>query len=85
VIRLPDDILVAATQASPATEHYDESTFDFSNVTVTDVAAWRKAVCDALNREDGDGTTLVHRMFDRAFIDAIEGGAEGISVPGLTD
>ncbi len=32
----------------------------------------------ALSAEEEDGTTLVHRMFDRAIEDALEYGAEGI-------
>jgi len=29
-----------------------------------------------LNDEEEDGTTLVHRMFDQAFVKAIEDGSE---------
>lgn len=45
---------------------------------VTDAEAFAKEVCSALNAEAEDGTTRVHTMFDKAFMDAIEQGAEGI-------
>lgn len=35
-----------------------------------------KDVMSALKYEDEDGTTLIHRMFDKAFIEAIENGSE---------
>ncbi len=45
---------------------------------VTDAAAFAKDVVQALNAEEDDGTTRVHRMFDGAFSEAIDQGAEGI-------
>ena len=45
---------------------------------VTDQAVFAKEVCHALNDEREDGTTPVHIMFDKAFMGAIEQGAEGI-------
>ncbi len=45
---------------------------------VTDPAEFAEAVCSALNREEEDGTTRVHLMFDWAFDHAIDQGAEGI-------
>lgn len=45
---------------------------------VTDAAIFAKEVCHALNNEREDGTTPVHVMFDKAFMHAIEQGAEGI-------
>lgn len=89
VIRLSPDALIAATQGSPATEHYldgdDDTEGHFANVEVTNIAEWRNAVIWELHRESEDGTTLVHEMFDRAFERAIEGGAEGIKISGLTE
>lgn len=45
---------------------------------VTDPVAFAKDVCRALNKEDEQGTTRVHTMFDGAFNDAIDQGAEGV-------
>jgi hypothetical protein len=47
---------------------------------VTDADAFAKELCYRLNEEDEQGTTLVHRMFDKAIINAIEWGAEGIDL-----
>lgn len=45
---------------------------------VTDAEVFAKEVCHALNDENEIGTTPVHVMFDKAFMHAIEQGAEGI-------
>lgn len=45
---------------------------------VTNARAFAKEVVHALNDEDEDGTTPIHRLFDAAFEEAIEQGAEGV-------
>jgi hypothetical protein len=45
---------------------------------VTDTEAFAKDLVRALNDEDEQGTTLVHKMFDDAINEALEQGAEGI-------
>ena len=45
---------------------------------VTNAKAFAKDVVRALNDEDEDGTTPIHRMFDAAFNEAAEWGADGI-------
>jgi len=45
---------------------------------VTDAKTFAQGVCTALNQEDEVGTTAIHRMFDKAFLEAIEQGTEGI-------
>ena len=40
-----------------------------------------KEVLHALLHEGEDGSTLVTEMFDRAFLNAVEDGAEGIVLP----
>lgn len=45
---------------------------------VTDAEVFAKEVCRALNDEAEDGTTRGHTMFDGAFLEAIEQGAEGV-------
>ncbi|KAI94103.1 hypothetical protein T281_12870 [Rhodomicrobium udaipurense JA643] len=45
---------------------------------ITDKRAFARAVLAELSRELGDdGTTHVHKMFDAAFLAAVEGGADG--------
>lgn len=45
---------------------------------ITDVPIYMKEVVDALNADDEQGTTLIHRMFDAAILQTLENGAEGI-------
>jgi hypothetical protein len=45
---------------------------------VTDSRAFAADLVTELNREEEDGTTRVHRMFDGAIDEAINQGAEGI-------
>lgn len=83
VIRLSLDTLVTATDACPAfTEQYDEATDSYRRAEVADRAVWAREVVRELNSESEDGTTLVHLMFDKAFLQAAEQGAEGIRLPG---
>lgn len=49
-----------------------------TRMKVTDVKAFAKELVIALNREEEDGTTRIHTMFDGAINEAIEQGAEGI-------
>lgn len=46
---------------------------------VVDAYAFAKEVVYALNDEEEDGTTLVHEMFDAAFDDALDMGAQGVN------
>ena len=45
---------------------------------ITDASEFAKELMHALNREDEQGTTPVHEMFDDAIIYCIEQGAFGI-------
>lgn len=45
---------------------------------VTDPNAFARDVVSELNREEEDGTTPVHRMFDAVLTEAVEQGAEGV-------
>lgn len=47
---------------------------------VTDAAEFAKELMYELNREDEQGTTLIHRMFDKAIVNVIEGGGFGIDL-----
>lgn len=46
-------------------------------VKITDEMAWAKGILAALKDEEEDGTTLVHKMFDKAAEDHFENGGEG--------
>lgn len=45
---------------------------------LTDTALFARDLVRALNSEDEQGTTMVHKMFDAAINEALEQGAEGI-------
>jgi hypothetical protein len=45
---------------------------------ITDASEFAKELMHALNREDEQGTTPVHEMFDKAILYATEQGALGI-------
>ena len=45
---------------------------------ITNLDEFAADLVTQLNREEEDGTTTVHRMFDKAIEDAIERGAFGV-------
>ena len=51
-----------------------------SQFGITDPEAFSKAIVKALNEDDEEGTTLVHRMFDSAADAAMAQGCEGVEV-----
>lgn len=76
VIRCSIDTLAIAWEMSPENE-YD---YDDGNPTpITNERAFAEEVVNELNREEEDGTTLVHRALDRAMYMAVENGAEGVN------
>lgn len=60
---------------------YDEEAGDYLVPKITDPDTFAKEVLSELEREEEDGTTLVHLMFDKAIAHAIENGAEGVTLP----
>lgn len=54
-------------------------------IRITDEKAFAKYVCLALNKEEEDGTTPVHELFDAAFWAAAEDGAEGCETGRFND
>lgn len=73
VIRIP--ILAVPHAASVA---FDEA-YGEHNYSVTDAAKFAGEMVTELGREEEDGTTLIHRMLDKAVIRALEAGAEGVT------
>lgn len=49
---------------------------------VIDADKFASAIAGQLEREEEDGTTLVHRAFDDAAMAAIEDGDDGVRFPG---
>lgn len=79
VIRVGISILCKAVRQCQVIDYaVMEADGDESVVEITDEAVFANAILDALNEEEEDGSTPVHRMFDAAANEAIEQGCEGI-------
>jgi hypothetical protein len=60
-------------------DHYDGGLDEHFFTKVTNAEVFAREVADALEDEESDdGTTLIHRMLDKAALQAIENGAEGV-------
>lgn len=80
-ISVPVETLCLAATRGP---YFDDIVVEHDQeVEVTDPQVFAEAIKAELLREEEDGTTLIHRMFDKAAINAVEGGAEGIRIPGV--
>lgn len=74
VIRVPIDVL-DKNHVIPCDMLNEDFKADFK---VTDIQEFAKDFVAELNREEEDGTTLVNRMLDSAYRNAIEQGAQGV-------
>jgi hypothetical protein len=72
VIRVPVSVLPDALRWDPRVDH--------SGVTVTDADGFARDVVREMNREEEDGSTAVHLLFDRAMAEAIEQGSAHVEV-----
>lgn len=73
IIRIGTEALVNACRYSPVMDELDA-------LIVEDQDAFAEAIRQALEHEEEDGTTLVHKMFDDAFRYAVEQGFEGFEL-----
>jgi hypothetical protein len=72
VIRFPLDAMQSAIDGAWSLKVFD------TRYKITNIDEFSKEFVYALNREDERGTTNIHRLADKAFIDCIESGAFGI-------
>jgi hypothetical protein len=84
-VRISSDTIKTATEHCPQLGQFNHARGDFEGPKVTDIHAWCRAVLRVLNAESEDGSTLMTRVFDKAFLEAVEAGAEGIEIPGVLD
>ena len=75
VIRVPARVLAFATNNHP---DYWDGENDKQRVKVTDPKQWMKAVRDALEHEEEDGSNMLTAVLDKAIAHAVEQGEEGI-------
>jgi hypothetical protein len=69
VIRVAIEALPTIVDASPLAP---------AEFSVTDAVTFAAELVKELNREEEDGTTPIHRMFDVVILEAIEQGADGV-------
>lgn len=72
IIRVPIKYLPVIVEGAWALNALD------TRFKLTDASLFAKALVSALNDEDEQGTTIIHKMFDAAINEALEQGAEGI-------
>ncbi len=71
VIRFPLDAMQSALDGAWTLNVFD------TRYKVTDQNEFAKELCSALNQEDEQGTTEVHKLMDRAFVNIIDYGGFG--------
>ena len=72
VIRVPIKYLPTIIEGAWALNALDK------RFKLTDAALFAKDMVCALNDGDEEGTTMIHKMFDKAINEALEQGAKGI-------
>ena len=72
VTHVPLENLQAVMDGGFACNAYDR------RYTVTDTAGFGKEIADELDREDEEGTTPIHRLFDAAINAAVNSGAQHV-------
>lgn len=75
VIRIDANELAQAAHAKLA-----ETLEDDGGKLLITPTKFAKSVVEELTREDEDGTTVVHKMFDTAFEQVLEDGADGVEL-----
>lgn len=76
VIRLPLSILAVCLDAAPFNEQPDGSCRPLYRVT--NARQFAEEMVAELEREEEDGTTPIHLLFDSAMHAAIDNGCEGV-------
>ena len=83
--RIEGDEIVIRIKIDTLKEEFvipDELLFDdfTPRVKVTNCRKFAKELLRELNKEQEDGSTPIHQLFDNAFIAAIDNGAEGVDI-----
>lgn len=78
VIRVPIENLPIAFEYCPLNPHEPSEAME-KQFRISDLPEFAKSLVRRLNEEEEDGTTLIHRCFDKAMEQVIEQGDEGVS------
>lgn len=73
--------LARAVKLHPSHTKFDEKSGETVEPKITDARKFAEEIVLQLNQEEEDGTTPVHRMFDKAANEVIEYGTESIKMP----
>lgn len=71
-------ITIGVSTLGFAAKHIPNTGWDEDHLKVTDESVFAEEILRELQREQENGTTLVHRMLDQATLRAIEQGCEGV-------
>lgn len=72
-------IEVDKTSLPFAVDYYNDNFYsEFGETVITNLDELLKDVCIELNREDEEGTTLLHLALDKALANAIDNGSLGV-------
>ena len=82
VISIGIYMLARGIEASPDQRiaPYDEASRTFRPPRITDDDKFADAMVTALIDEEGDGTTVIHKLLDNTAANAIENGCEGVEL-----
>ena len=78
VIRITPKALLFGTENCPIIQKWSTEYNKYYKIKVRDMVSWRDSVIRELLREKEDGTTLIHLLLDKAVVNALENGEEGI-------
>lgn len=81
-MRIGVECLAHAVKLNPDLTHYDEKTGEWLEPEITNPDKFAAEVLREVESEDEEGSTLIHLALDKASMNAIENGAEGITLPG---
>lgn len=81
IMQIGVEVLAHAVKLNPDLIQYDEKSGQWVEPEITDADKFAEAVLVSVRAEDEDGTTPIHIALDKAAMDAIECGAEGIILP----
>jgi len=81
IMQIGVEVLAHAVKLNPDLTVYDDKSGQWIEPEITDADKFAQAVLEAVRTEDDDGTTPIHIALDNAALNAIEMGAEGITLP----
>jgi hypothetical protein len=78
IIEGGDIVIRVAIEALPNAVKYGSDLMAIDPpLKITNAKVFAKELVSALNEEDEDGSTPIHKLFDQGVMDAAEAGAEG--------